>query len=175
MGDLVSMKGIESLQVLARFTNGMTIFGAIDILKDRLTEDTRSLGAGGIFAGRPININMSDLGHAGTQHNAMVSCEFGYFWADAKRGKVFHLMPNAKGMDEISQASSTINTSCEKWFKANLPFKILQHFPNINIDNAMNRVGLAMGWDDRTKRIFLTKKDYYVTNPNLQFQEGIVS
>lgn len=173
MGDLVSLKGIESLQVLARFTNGMTIFGAIDMLKDRLSEDTRTLGAGGIFSGRPININMSDLGHAGTQHNAMVSCEFGYFWADAKRGKVFHLMPNAKGMDEISQASSTINTSCEKWFKANLPFKILQHFPDINVDNAMNRVGLTMGWDDRTKRVFLTKKDYYVTNRNLQFQEGI--
>jgi hypothetical protein len=173
MGDLVSMKGIESLQVLARFTNGMTIFGAIDMLKDRLSEDTRTLGAGGIFSGRPININMSDLGHAGTQHNAMVSCEFGYFWADAKRGKVFHLMPNAKGMDEISQASSTINTSCEKWFKANLPFKILQQFPNINVDNAMNRVGLTMGWDDRTKRVFLTKKDYYVTNRALQFQEGI--
>lgn len=172
-GDLISMKGIESLQMLVRFTNGVTIFGAIDQMRDRLTEDTKNLGSGGIFAGRPININLSDLGHAGTQHNAMVSCEFGYFWVDAKRGKVFQMMPNAQGMDEISQAASTVNTSCEKWFKANLPFKILQHFPTMNIDNALNRVGIAMGWDDRTKRVFITKKDYLVTDRELEFSTAL--
>jgi hypothetical protein len=79
------------------------------------------------------------------------------------------MMPNAQGMDEISQAASTVNTSCEKWFKANLPFKILQHFPTMNIDNALNRVGIAMGWDDRTKRVFITKKDYLVTDRELEF------
>jgi hypothetical protein len=172
-GDLVSMKGIESLQMLVRFTNGVTIFGAIDQMRDRLTEDTKNLGTGGIFAGRPININLSDLGHAGTQHNAMVSCEFGYFWVDAKRGKVFQMMPNAQGMDEISQAASTVNTSCEKWFKANLPFKILQHFPTMNVDNALNRVGITMGWDDRTKRVFITKKDYLVTDRELEFSTAL--
>lgn len=172
-GELVSMKGIESLQMLVRFTNGVTIFGAIDQMRDRLTPDTKNLGTGGIFAGRPININLSDLGHAGTQHNAMVSCEFGYFWVDAKRGKVFQMMPNAQGMDEISQAASTVNTSCEKWFKANLPFKILQHFPTMNIDNALNRVGITMGWDDRTKRVFITKKDYLVTDRELEFSTAL--
>lgn len=173
VGELVSVKALESQQIMARFTNGFTIFGSIDQIRDRLTPETQNLGNGGIFAGRPIDFNITDIGYAGTQHNSMVSCEFGHFSVDAKRGKVFQLMPNGKGVKEISKGSDMINNSLEKWFKTNLPFKILQAFPTINIDNAMNRVGITMGWDDRTKRVFITKKDYRVINPSLFFQEGI--
>ena len=172
-GDLVSVKALESLQLMARFTNGFTIFGSIDQIRDRLTPETQNLGNGGIFSGRPIDFNITDIGYAGTQHNAMVSCEAGHFSVDAKRGKVFQLDPNGKSLKEVSKGSDMINNSLEKWFKTNLPFKILQAFPDINIDNALNRVGITMGWDDRTKRVFITKKDFKVINSNLQFQESI--
>jgi hypothetical protein len=162
-GKLIELDGIESEQVLGRFVNGITLYGAIDVMRDRLTPETGSLGSGGIFSGRNINFNLTELGHAGSQHFAKVSCEFGHFWVDARRGKVFQLAPNGQGLDEISRESSSINSGCEKWFKQNLPFKILNSATNLSdtdVDNAYKGVGIAMVWDDRLKRVFITKRDY---------------
>jgi hypothetical protein len=168
-GALVSLSGIESLQVLARFTDGFTIFGAVDQLRDRLTPETENLGTGGIFAGRPVTFNETDLGHAGTTHTAMVSCEFGHFWVDSPRGKVFQLAPGGKGLQEISRATQSFNTGMEKWFKENLPFKILNYYPDVDIDNNYNGFGITMAWDDRFKRVILTKKDFVPSSQDLEY------
>lgn len=155
-GTLVDMDSIESEQILARFTNGLAIFGAIDQLRDRITPDTKNLGQGGIFAGRTLSFNKTDLGYAGTQHVQKVSCEFGHFWPDVKRGRVFHLLPNAKGLSDIT-------VGVEKWFKENLPFKITSYVDGLtqeDLDNNYKGLGISMGWDERLKRLFLTKMDY---------------
>ena len=172
-GKLTSMKGIESTQILALFENGFEIFGAIDNLADRLTPETKNLGTGGIFAGRPVSFNKTDTGHQGSQNNAILSCEVGHFWADVKRGKVFLLEPNGKGIQEVSRNKQGFNTGIEKWFKDQLPFKILRYFPNLDIDNNYNFIGITMGWDDRTKRLFLTKKDYVPKRNDIQYLDGI--
>ena len=161
-GTLIDMDGIESEQVLARFTNGFAMFGSIDVLADRLTIENKNLGAGGIFAGRSIAFNKTELGYAGTQHTTKVSTEFGNTWVDAKRGKVFNLLPNAKGLEDLTEG-------LEKWFKENLPFKILNYYPNVDVDNNYKGIGLSMGWDDRLKRIFLTKLDCTPISENICF------
>lgn len=165
-GKLIEMDGIESEQILARFTNGVSIFGSVDQIRDRLTPETKNLGQGGIFAGRAVDFSKTDLGYAGTQHNAKISCDFGHFWVDAKRGKVFNIAPGGKSLDEIT-------SGLEKWFKENLPFKILNSFPNIDIDNNFKGLGIAMGWDERQKRLFLTKKDYSIINDTLEYDEEV--
>lgn len=158
-GDLVDMFGIESEQVLARFTNGVSVFGAVDVLKDRLTPETRKIGAGGIFNARAMSFNKTELGYAGTQHKAKVSCSFGHYFVDAMRGKVFNLKPGGQGVDDIT-------VGLEKWFKQNLPFNCIKTFSDINIDNNFKNIGITLGWDDRFKRLFLTKRDYkIVKNP----------
>jgi hypothetical protein len=168
-GKLIDMDGIGSEQVLARFEHGITIFGAIDVLRDRLTPEQAALGIGGIFSGRNINFNKTDLGFAGTQHVAKVSCEFGNFWADAKRGEVFQLDPTGQALDPIMDGM-------EHWFKEHLPFKILADFPDIpynELDNSFKGLGLTMGWDSRTKRVFLTKLDYKkVSGIDLTYRAG---
>lgn len=158
-GDLVDMFGIESEQVLARFTNGVSVFGAIDVLKDRLTPETRLIGAGGIFNARAMSFNKTELGYAGTQHKAKISCSFGHYYVDAMRGKVFNLKPGGQGIDDIT-------VGLEKWFKQNLPFNCIKTFSDIDTDNNFKNIGIALGWDDRFKRLFLTKRDYkIVKNP----------
>jgi hypothetical protein len=99
----------------------------------------------------------------------MVSCEYGHFWADAKRGKIFQLSPGAKEMNEVSKPTESVNDGLEKWFKENLPFKILQYYPSYNIDNNYKGIGLTMMWDDRFKRLFVTKMDYIPISNNLLF------
>jgi hypothetical protein len=169
-GKLIDMDSIESEAILARFENGVTLFGAIDQLRDRVTPETENIGSGGIFAGRSINFNKTDLGYGGTQHVAKVSCEFGHFWADVKRGQVFHMKPNGKGFDEIT-------TGLQKWFKENLPFKLSRYVSGLrqeDLDNAFKGLGFTMGWDARLKRVFVTKLDYKPLRNDIQYNtEGL--
>lgn len=166
-GKLISLNSIESTQVLGRFTNNMAVFNAVDVLRDRLTPENNALGSGGIFATRPVQYSYTELGETGSQNRTIVSCEFGHFWADAKRGKVFQLEPNAKGLNTVSDfRKSGEESGMRKWFKRHLPFKILkqniQGLSENDLDNAYKALGLLMWWDSRFKRVFLTKLDYTV-------------
>lgn len=166
-GRLISMNAIESTQVMGRFSDNMTVFNAVDVLKDRVTPENETLGSGGIFATRPVQFSYTELGETGSQNKSMVSCEFGHFWVDAKRGKVFQLQPNAKGLNVISDFKSKGDESgMRKWFKRHLPFKILKtginNLTEFDIDNPYKGIGILMWWDSRFKRVFITKKDYTV-------------
>lgn len=166
LGKLQDITGIESEQVLVRFTDGFTILGSVDKLKDKLTSDTYKLGAGGIFDERAVNFNTTDLGHAGTQHKAILSTPFGHIWVDAKRGKVHNLKPGGK---ELQELSLTLN----EWFKEQLPFKILRKYPKVNIDQSYNGLGLSLGYDDRTKRVLLTKLDYIPKSSDMKYDDEV--
>lgn len=166
-GKLISLNSIESTQVVGRFTDNMAVFNAVDVLKDRLTADNKALGTGGIFATRPVQYSYTELGETGSQSRAMVSTEFGHFWTDAKRGKVFQLEPNAKGLNTVSDfRKSGEESGMRKWFKRHLPFKILkQGIPGLtdkDLDNPYKALGITMWWDSKFKRVFITKLDYII-------------
>lgn len=169
-GKLKDLRGIENQSVLARFEHTAAVFNSVDVtIDDGKTPETQNLGTGGIFARRPVTFTETELGYGGTQTTEMVSCEFGHFYVDAKRGQVIHIQSGGRGIEEISA------NGLRNWFKEQLPFKILKSgitgIEDLNIDNAYNGAGISMGWDSRFRRVFLTKKDYIL---NSQY-EGQVS
>lgn len=166
-GKLIDIYGIESSQLLVRYDNTYEIHNAIDILAERLTPETAEIGTGGFLQGRPLQQKQTDLGYHGTQHKSLVSCQYGHFWADAKRGQVFRLDSNGQQLQEITEGKST-------WFKEHLPFKILRDIPSlkdIDLDNHFKGLGISMGWDAKYERVFLTKKDY-TTKKDIFYCEG---
>ena len=168
-GKLVELRGIETQQMLARFENQSAIFNAVDVLVDGITENTAQLGTGGIFARRPVTFADTDLGYAGSQSFDMVSNEYGHFYTDAKRGQIIQVMPGGKGINEISANINGQPSGMRNWFKEHLPFKVfnnlVEDYADIDIDNPYNGLGIAMGWDSRYKRVFITKKDYKPLQP----------
>ena len=180
-GKLIDLRGIESTQMLGRFENQVVLFNAVDVLRDRMTPEMTSVGVGGIFGTRPVEYTKADLGYGGTQHKTMVSNEYGHYWVDAKRGHVFHLKANGKGLEEITEG-------LRDWFKEHLPFKILEGgikkyakdvkdvvLKDTDVDNNLKGLGISLGWDSRLKRLFLTKKDYSVRKEykgKLTFKDG---
>ena len=180
-GKLISLDPLESTQVMGRFSNNMAIFNSIDVLKERINQDNEELGTGGIFAQRPVQFSNTELGETGSQHKSIVSCEFGHFWTDAKRGKVFQLEPNAKGLNTISDFKKSGGESgMRKWFKKHLPFKILkQGINNLteeDTDNTFKGIGILMWWDSKFKRVFITKLDYKVVDKyigKISYSNGI--
>ena len=172
-GKLIDLSGIESQQVFGRFENQAVVFNAVDVLADRITPKTKTLGTGGIFATRPLEFNRTDLGETGSQHYSSINTEFGVFWTDAKRGKVFQLPSGGKSLIDISGFKSDGSPSgMRNWFKRHLPFKILKDIPNAEIDNHFNSLGILMWWDSKFKRVFITKRDYKVLDKNIVFESG---
>ena len=162
-GKLISLKGIESEQVLARFENQVALYNAIDVLADRITPNNSEQGAGGLFASRGIEYNNTTLGYSGTQSRDMVSCEFGHFWVDLKRGQVFKVDSNGRNLVEVTPG-------LRNWFKEHLQMKLLRSeilnedtgtvMSYRDVDNKFVGLGLSLGWDNRFKRVLITKRDY---------------
>ena len=97
----------------------------------------------------------------------MVNCEFGHFWADAKRGQIIRVDSNGRNPLEISSFKADGSPSgVRNWFKEHLPFKILKggiiDLTEDDVDNAFNAVGITGVWDSRFRRVFFTKRDYKV-------------
>jgi hypothetical protein len=161
-GKLVDLEGIQSAQILGRFENTSVLFNAVNQYKDAQDAVSRELGTGGIFAARPMEFSSTELGYTGTGSYQMVSNEYGSFYADADRGQVFQF--NSKMPKEISSHNGNASTGMKAWFKEHLPFKIkspvVNNYENIDTDNALNGIGITMGWDAKYDRVFLTKIDY---------------
>jgi hypothetical protein len=176
-GKLKELRGVESAQVLARFENTVAIFNAVDtIVDDGSRPEAPFLGDGGVFARRPVTFSETDLGYGGTQTSLSVSCEFGHFHVDAKRGQVVQILPGGKGIEEISSIINGKPSGMRNWFKEHLPFKILKSnmegVNSIDTDNAYNGVGIVLGWDSRFRRIFITKKDYIPKSSCISHEDG---
>lgn len=179
-GRLIDLTGIESYQVLGRFENNALIFNAVDTIADRMTEATAVLGTGGIFATRPTEFSHTELGETGSQHTDLVTTEFGHFWTDAKRGTIFQLHPNAKGLTQISAFKRDGQPSgMRQWFKRHLPFKILKKETeglteqSEILDNKYMSLGINMWWDSKFKRLFITKRDKIVEDLCIKYSDDI--
>jgi len=152
-GKLIALNQVENNKMLARFENTTQAYNA-RIIIDSSYPTQLELGTGNMFSTKPIDYVRADLGYVGSQHKAYISCKYGSFWTDAKRGFIYQLS-GSSGFDEITKNNFN-------WFKRNLPFQILETFPNFPVDNSFKDVGIAMVWDERFERVFFTKRDYKV-------------
>lgn len=166
-GKLIALNQVENNKMLARFENTTQAYNA-RIIIDSTYPTQLELGTGNMFSTKPIEYVRADLGYVGSQHKAYISCKYGSFWTDAKRGFVYQLS-GSSGFDEITKNNFN-------WFKRNLPFRIIEDFPDFPIDNSFKDVGIAMAWDERFERVFITKRDYKVVEryrPFISYNDGI--
>lgn len=158
-GRLIDLRNIESNKVIVRFENGTAIFNAYNVVTTQGNTETFQFDPQTnrtLFKTRPQEYFKTELGYGGTQHRAMVSCQLGHYWTDAKRGRVYQISTQGSAWEEIS------NKGMKNWFRENLPFRIktqFQDIPNDMLDNALDGLGIVMTWDDRYLRLFLTKLD----------------
>jgi hypothetical protein len=150
-GELMDLNGVEQERVLATFENNMSVYNAFITLSTDIKGAI--FGDGGMFKNPPQEYSKTNIGYAGTQHCVFAKTKYGHFWIDAKRGDVFHYSPS-QGLKEISR------TGMRNWLKENLPFKIQHALPSFDVDQNYSGVGLAMVWDNRYERLFITKRDY---------------
>lgn len=150
-GKLTSLDTITNNQVLVRFENKSYLYNALTAIQTS-SGKYAYMGNDDVFKSQPIDFGETDQGYAGSQHHLLLRTESGHLFIDAKRGTVF--LVNGSGVQPISDAGM------KKWLGNNLEFQISKYFPNINIDNHFNGVGITGVWDSGYERFLITKLDY---------------
>ena len=161
-GKTTAVDKLENRSVLVRYEDNFEIYNVLATVST--TALTASLGTGALFSGsQPIQGSQTDTGTYGSQHKFLLRTENGHIYIDAKRGQVILLRGN--NTEELS-SEKYLNS---KFFHNNLNFKILKVFPDVDIDNNFNGIGLHGTYDNYYKRLIITKLDYLPIDPNIKY------
>ncbi len=160
-GKLISVDTIDNTQILVRFENKTYIYNALTAIQTS-SGKYAYLGNDDVFKVQPIDFGETDQGYAGSQHHFLLRTEAGHLFIDSLRAQVF--LVNGSSVIPISDAGLS------KWFTRNLPFNITKVYPDINIDNHFNGIGITGIWDSIYNRFIITKLDY---EPHPEFKNLI--
>lgn len=162
-GKLTSLDGIENKQILARFENKSLLYNAL------YTTQTNTNGQ--VYLGQnlfskstpPLDFAETDLGYVGSQHKFLLKIPQGQISVDAKRGQIFLLSGNRA--QDISAFGSGVN----RFLADHLEFEILSHFPDVDIDNHFNGIGLHGVYDSKFDRVIISKLDYIPLSEEVKY------
>lgn len=148
-GKLILVKGLSNGRVLGIQEDGYTLLNAY--ISQETNIGISTVGSNSLFNRNiPAQMLKTDLGFAGTQTPTYLSTEYGGFWVDNKRAQIIQFAESAQDI---------IKEEEKWWFKENLPFKILNDFPDFDITNNFKYIGMSMVYDTRYNRIIITKRD----------------
>jgi hypothetical protein len=154
-GKLTSIDTINNNAVMVRFENKTFVYNVLQTIQTSSGQATY-LGNTNFFSAPPVDFGETDLGYAGSQHNLLLRTEAGHLYIDAKRGSIFLISGNSP--------TPISNEGKSKWFAKNLEFEIQKHYPQVNIDNHFNGIGITGVWDSQYERFIITKLDYAPLN-----------
>ena len=162
-GKLLSLDGIQNRAVLARFENKSLLYNTL-LTVQTSNPQAAYLGNDTLFkSAPPVDFAETDLGYVGSQNKMLLKIPQGQITADAKRGQVFLLAGNQA--TDLSGFGSGLN----RFFTDHLAFEILRYFPNADIDNHFNGIGLHGVYDSKYDRVIITKLDYIPIDPRIKY------
>ena len=162
-GKLTSLDGIQNKAILARFENKSLLYNTM-LTVSTSNPQAAYLGNDSLFrSAPPIDFAETDLGYVGSQHKMLLKIPQGQVTIDAKRGQVFVISGN-EAVD-ISAFGSGLN----RFFTDHLAFEILRYFPNVNVDNHYNGLGLHGVYDSKYDRVIITKLDYIPKSDKIKY------
>jgi hypothetical protein len=165
-GALTSLDGIQNKAILARFENKSLLYNNL-LTIDTSNPQAAYIGNPRLFdSSPPIDFAETDLGYVGSQHKFLLKIPQGQITIDALRGQIFLI--SGTQVTDLSSPRFKVNT----FIKNYLPFAILKHFPEVNIDNHFNGIGLHGVYDSRFERMIITKLDYIPLNKEIQYNSS---
>jgi hypothetical protein len=162
-GKLTSLDGIQNRAVLARFENKSLLYNTL-LTINTSNPQAAYLGNDTLFrSAPPIDFAETDLGYVGSQNKMLLKIPQGQITVDAKRGQVFLVAGNQA--TDLSAFGSGMN----RFFTDHLAFEILRYFPNMDVDNHFNGVGLHGVFDSKFDRVIISKLDYIPLSKDIKY------
>ena len=167
-GKLISLDGIQNKAILARFENKSLLYNTM-LTIETSNPQAAYLGNSTLFkSSPPIDFAETDLGYVGTQHKFLLKVPQGQITIDAKRGQIFLI---DKSIYRHYQANdlSKFGSGVNRFFTDHLAFEILRYFPDVDIDNHFNGLGLHGVYDSKFDRIIISKLDYIPISKDVKY------
>ena len=162
-GKLTSLDGIQNRAILARFENKSLLYNTL-LTVETSNPQAAYLGNDSLFrSSPPVDFAETDLGYVGSQHKMLLKIPQGQVTIDAKRGQIFLISGTA--IEELTGFGSGVN----RFMTDHLAFEILRYFPDVNVDNHFNGVGLHGVFDSKYDRIIITKLDYIPLSKDIKY------
>lgn len=158
-GNLTTIKQLDQSRVIFLFdkSSPYVSFGTDELQ----TTDGRKLtiGDGGLFARPPRELQHTDVAYGNSKSRfAFVSTQYGAIYPSFSQGRIFNFTGQ---LDEISQQG--IHYWCQQY----MPIMLYKAFPTYpQNENPYYRVGYQTFFDNSSKTIYISKKDY-IPNPNI--------
>ncbi len=153
-GPLVSLDGIQNKAILARFENKSLLYNTM-LTINTSNPQAAYVGNPTLFkSSPPVDFAETDLGYVGSQHKFLLKIPQGQITVDAKRGQIFLL--GGSGATDLTAFGSGVN----RFMTDHLAFEILRYFPEADVDNNYNKVGLHGVYDTKYDRVIISKLDY---------------
>jgi len=166
-GALVSLDGIQNKAILARFENKSLLYNNL-LTIDTSNPQAAYLGNSRLFdSSPPIDFAETDLGYVGSQNKFLLKIPQGQVTIDSKRGQIFLIQGTQ------IQDLATFGSGVNRFMTEHLPFEILNHFPEVKIDNNYNGIGLHGVYDSNFERIIITKLDYIPIKAGVFYDNSI--
>ena len=163
-GNLISLDGIQNRAILARFENKSLMYNNL-LTIDTSNPQAAYVGNPNMFSAPPIDFAETDLGYVGTQNKFLLKIPQGQVTVDAKRGQIF-LISGTQAVD-LTAFGSGVN----RFMTDHLSFEILRYFPDVNIDNNFNGIGLHGVYDSKFDRVIITKLDYIPLDKDIKYDD----
>ena len=168
-GKLVSLDGIQNKAILARFENKSFLYNTMLTVKTS-NPQAAYLGNDTLFrSAPPIDFAETNLGYMGTQHKFLLKIPQGQVSIDAKRGQIFLISLNMYGR-YVPEDMTAFGSGVNRFITDHLPFEILKYYPNADIDNNFNGIGIHGVYDSKYDRVIISKLDYI---PQLEYR-GVI-
>ncbi|NDB96465.1 MAG: hypothetical protein EBZ78_09965 [Verrucomicrobia bacterium] len=161
----MSLDGIQNKAILARFENKSLLYNTL-LTINTSNPQAAYIGNPSLFTSAPpIDFAETDLGYVGSQNKMLLKIPQGQITIDAKRGQVFLIAGNQ--VQDLSAFGSGMN----RFFTDHLAFEILRYFPNVDVDNHFNGIGLHGVYDSKFDRVIITKLDYIPKLNNIIYDD----
>lgn len=165
-GKLTSLTGIANSQVLARFESKSMLYNAM-LTVGTSTPKAAFIGNETLFkSAPPLDFKETDFGFNGSQNKFILKTDYGVVSIDAKRKQI--ILFAGKDMEELSSDKY----KCNSFFRQHLSFKILEHLPNVDVDNPFKNIGILGVYDSKYKRLIITKLDYVPKSNEIEYVDS---
>lgn len=159
-GNLITVKKLDQDRVIFLFDNSSPY---VSFGQDELqTTDGRkvTIGDGGLFARPPRELEHTDVSYGNSKSKyAFVSTQYGAFYPSFSQGRIFNFTGQ---LDEISREG--IHYWCQQY----MPIQLYSYYPAYSqIENPFTRVGYFTFFDNFSKTVYISKKDY-IPQPQIQ-------
>lgn len=151
-GNLVGIHPIDMDRVIFLFDKSSPYI-SLGISELQLSNDTITLGDGGLFARKPRELMHTDVGYGSTTSKfAFTSNQFGHFYPSANQGRLFKF---SNDLDDVTRQGIHF------WAKQFMPLKLKEIFSNYNEEeNTICGIGYLIVFDNSYETLYVSKRDY---------------